>query len=50
MAIDDRFDLARRFEFLVTGWQKAEYDQMGIWPGDEHFQASLRGARRVAHP
>ncbi len=22
---------------LVTGWQKAEYDQMGIWPGDEHY-------------
>lgn len=23
---------------LVTGWQKAEYDQMGIWPGDDHFK------------
>ena len=23
---------------LVTGWQKAEYDQMGIWPGDEHYK------------
>jgi pyrimidine oxygenase len=22
---------------LVTGWQKPEYDQMGLWPGDEHF-------------
>jgi len=22
---------------LVTGWQRAEYDQMGLWPGDEHF-------------
>lgn len=22
---------------LVTGWQKPEYDQMGIWPGDEYF-------------
>lgn len=22
---------------LVTGWQKAEYDQMGLWPGDSHF-------------
>ncbi|WP_327754551.1 pyrimidine utilization protein A (plasmid) [Sphingobium sp. SJ10-10] len=22
---------------LVTGWQKAEYDQMGLWPGEEHF-------------
>lgn len=22
---------------LVTGWQKAEYDQMNMWPGDEHY-------------
>lgn len=22
---------------VVTGWQKAEYAQMGLWPGDEHF-------------
>lgn len=22
---------------IVSGWQKAEYEQMGIWPGDEHF-------------
>jgi pyrimidine oxygenase len=22
---------------LVTGWQKAEYDQMGLWPGQEHY-------------
>jgi pyrimidine oxygenase len=22
---------------LVTGWQKAEYDQMGLWPGEVHF-------------
>ncbi|WP_018075896.1 pyrimidine utilization protein A [Novosphingobium nitrogenifigens] len=22
---------------LVTGWQKAEYDQMGLWPGDDHY-------------
>jgi pyrimidine oxygenase len=22
---------------LVTGWQKAEYDQMGLWPGEAHF-------------
>ena len=22
---------------VVTGWQKAEYSQMGLWPGDEHF-------------
>lgn len=23
---------------LITGWQKPEYDQMGLWPGDEFFQ------------
>jgi pyrimidine oxygenase len=23
---------------LVTGWQKAEYDQMGLWPGDKHYK------------
>jgi pyrimidine oxygenase len=22
---------------IVSGWQKAEYDQMGIWPGEAHF-------------
>jgi pyrimidine oxygenase len=22
---------------LVTGWQKAEYDQMGLWPGEGHY-------------
>lgn len=22
---------------LVTGWQKAEYEQMGLWPGNEYF-------------
>lgn len=23
---------------VVTGWQKAEYEQMGAWPGDSHFE------------
>jgi pyrimidine oxygenase len=23
---------------LITGWAKAEYDQMGLWPGDAHFE------------
>jgi pyrimidine oxygenase len=23
---------------LITGWAKNEYDQMGLWPGDEHFE------------
>jgi pyrimidine oxygenase len=22
---------------IVSGWQRAEYDQMGLWPGDAHF-------------
>jgi pyrimidine oxygenase len=22
---------------LITGWQKPEYDQMGLWPGEEYF-------------
>ena len=22
---------------LITGWQKAEYDQMGLWPGERHY-------------
>ena len=22
---------------IVSGWQKAEYAQMGLWPGDAHF-------------
>src|SRR5258708_5524753 len=28
---------------IVTGWQRAEYDQMGLWPGEEHY------ARRYDH-
>ena len=23
---------------LITGWQKAEYDQMGLWPGESHYK------------
>ena len=23
---------------IVSGWQEAEYSQMGMWPGEEHFQ------------
>ncbi len=22
---------------VITGWQKPEYSQMGLWPGDEYF-------------
>jgi pyrimidine oxygenase len=23
---------------LITGWQKAEYDQMDLWPGESHYK------------
>src|SRR3978361_794340 len=23
---------------LTTGWEKAEYDQMGLWPGESHYK------------
>ena len=23
---------------LITGWQRPEYSQMGLWPGNEHFR------------
>jgi pyrimidine oxygenase len=29
---DGRFGLN-----IITGWQKPEYSQMGLWPGDEYF-------------
>ena len=22
---------------IITGWQRPEYDQMGLWPGDDYF-------------
>jgi pyrimidine oxygenase len=28
---------------IVTGWQRAEYEQMGLWPGEVHY------ARRYDH-
>ncbi|ONG10794.1 pyrimidine utilization protein A [Escherichia coli] len=27
---------------LVTGWQKPEYEQMGIWPGDDYFCVPMK--------
>ena len=27
---------------LITGWQKPEYEQMGMWPGDEFFATRYR--------
>jgi alkanesulfonate monooxygenase SsuD/methylene tetrahydromethanopterin reductase-like flavin-dependent oxidoreductase (luciferase family) len=34
---------------LVTGWQRPEYSQMGLWPGDDFFQHALCLSHRV-HP
>jgi pyrimidine oxygenase len=30
---------------LVSGWQKDEYAQMGLWPGDAHYQRRYQYAR-----
>jgi hypothetical protein len=30
---------------LVSGWQKAEYAQMGLWPGDVHYERRYQYAR-----
>ena len=30
---------------LVSGWQKDEYAQMGLWPGDVHYQRRYQYAR-----
>ena len=38
---DGRFGLN-----LITGWQKPEYAQMGIWPGDEYFSPSATNTSR----
>ncbi len=27
---------------LIAGWAKNEYDQMGLWPGDEHFESRYK--------
>ena len=36
---------------LITGWQRPEYSQMGLWPGDEHFRNRYTDARRICpHP
>ena len=39
---DGRFGLN-----LITGWQRPEYSQMGLWPGDEYFARPLRLRRRI---
>jgi pyrimidine oxygenase len=30
---------------LVSGWQRDEYEQMGLWPGDAHYQRRYRYAQ-----
>src|SRR5262249_6743365 len=30
---------------LMTGWQKDEYAQMGLWPGEGHYQRRYQYAR-----
>ena len=30
---------------LVSGWQRDEYAQMGLWPGDAHYQCRYQYAR-----
>jgi pyrimidine oxygenase len=30
---------------LVSGWQKAEYEQMGLWPGEVHYERRYQYAR-----
>src|SRR5271168_946927 len=29
---------------VITGWQRPEYSQMGLWPGDEYFSRRYRYA------
>lgn len=34
---------------LITGWQKPEYSQMGLWPGEEHFRDRYKMLDEYAH-
>jgi pyrimidine oxygenase len=34
---------------LVTGWEKLEYSQMGVWPGDDHFKNRYDRASEYLH-
>jgi pyrimidine oxygenase len=34
---------------IVTGWNKAEYAQMGLWPGDQHFDRRYEYAAEYLH-
>ena len=46
---DDRFSISHgRFGVnIISGWQRREYTQMGIWPGCGSLQAPLRVLRRI---
>lgn len=34
---------------IVTGWNRAEYAQMGMWPGDEHYERRYEYASEYLH-
>jgi pyrimidine oxygenase len=34
---------------LITGWQRPEYSQMGLWPGDQHFLNRYQMLDEYAH-
>ena len=34
---------------IVSGWQRAEYDQMGIWPGAEHYAQRYEYCAEYVH-
>ena len=34
---------------IVTGWNRPEYTQMGMWPGDEHYQKRYEYAAEYVH-
>lgn len=34
---------------IVTGWNRPEYTQMGMWPGDQHYQRRYEYAAEYVH-
>jgi len=34
---------------IVSGWQSAEYSQMGLWPGEEHFKRRYDYSSEYVH-
>ncbi len=34
---------------IVTGWNRAEYAQMGVWPGDDHYERRYDYAAEYLH-